>query len=55
MKNHPDRLWIAAMVTALSAAAVSAQPQATGLQVIATMPVKGITPDVVDDHYYKRE
>ena len=25
------------------------------LQVIATMPVKGITPDVVDDHYYKRE
>jgi len=25
------------------------------LQVIATMPVKGITPDVIDDHYYKRE
>ena len=25
------------------------------LQVIATMPVKGITPDIVDDHYYKRE
>jgi alpha-N-arabinofuranosidase len=25
------------------------------MQVIATMPVKGITPDVVDDHYYKRE
>jgi alpha-N-arabinofuranosidase len=25
------------------------------LQVIATMPVKGVTPDVVDDHYYKRE
>jgi alpha-N-arabinofuranosidase len=25
------------------------------IQVIATMPVKGITPDVVDDHYYKRE
>ena len=25
------------------------------LQVIATMPVKGMTPDVVDDHYYKRE
>jgi alpha-N-arabinofuranosidase len=25
------------------------------LQIIATMPVKGITPDVVDDHYYKRE
>lgn len=25
------------------------------LQVIATMPVKGITPDVVDDHYYNRE
>ena len=25
------------------------------LQVIATMPVQGITPDVVDDHYYKRE
>jgi alpha-L-arabinofuranosidase len=23
--------------------------------VIATMPVKGIAPDVVDDHYYKRE
>jgi alpha-N-arabinofuranosidase len=23
--------------------------------VIATMPVKGMTPDVVDDHYYKRE
>jgi alpha-N-arabinofuranosidase len=25
------------------------------LQVIATMPVKGVTPDIVDDHYYKRE
>ena len=25
------------------------------IQVIATMPVKGTTPDVVDDHYYKRE
>ncbi len=25
------------------------------LQVIATMPVNGVTPDVVDDHYYKRE
>ena len=25
------------------------------MQVIATMPVKGMTPDVVDDHYYKRE
>jgi len=25
------------------------------LQVIATIPVKGIAPDVVDDHYYKRE
>ncbi|MEI9974945.1 MAG: alpha-L-arabinofuranosidase C-terminal domain-containing protein [Ignavibacteriota bacterium] len=25
------------------------------LQVIATVPVKGMTPDVVDDHYYKRE
>jgi alpha-N-arabinofuranosidase len=25
------------------------------LQVIATMPVEGVTPDVVDDHYYKRE
>jgi alpha-N-arabinofuranosidase len=25
------------------------------LQVIATMPVNGTTPDVVDDHYYKRE
>jgi alpha-L-arabinofuranosidase len=25
------------------------------IQVIATMPVKGITPDVIDDHYYKRE
>jgi alpha-L-arabinofuranosidase len=25
------------------------------LQVIATMPVKGVIPDVVDDHYYKRE
>ena len=25
------------------------------LQVIATIPVKGITPDVIDDHYYKRE
>ena len=26
-----------------------------GIQVIATMPVESITPDVVDDHYYKRE
>jgi alpha-N-arabinofuranosidase len=25
------------------------------LQVIATIPVSGITPDVIDDHYYKRE
>jgi alpha-L-arabinofuranosidase len=25
------------------------------LQVIATIPVSGTTPDVVDDHYYKRE
>jgi alpha-N-arabinofuranosidase len=25
------------------------------LQIIATMPVNGTTPDVVDDHYYKRE
>jgi alpha-L-arabinofuranosidase len=25
------------------------------VQVIATMPVKGVTPDIVDDHYYKRE
>jgi len=25
------------------------------LQIIATMPVSGMTPDVVDDHYYKRE
>jgi alpha-N-arabinofuranosidase len=25
------------------------------IQVIATMPVKGTTPDIVDDHYYKRE
>ena len=25
------------------------------LQVIATMPVNGVTPDVIDDHYYKRE
>jgi alpha-N-arabinofuranosidase len=25
------------------------------VQVIATMPVNGMTPDVVDDHYYKRE
>ena len=25
------------------------------LQVIATMPVNGVTPDVVDDHYYQRE
>jgi len=25
------------------------------LQVIATMPVNGITPDLVDDHYYHRE
>jgi alpha-L-arabinofuranosidase len=26
-----------------------------GIQVIATMPVKGVTPDIIDDHYYKRE
>ena len=25
------------------------------IQVIATIPVKGIIPDIVDDHYYKRE
>jgi alpha-L-arabinofuranosidase len=25
------------------------------IQVIATMPVKGVTPDVVDDHYYSRQ
>ncbi len=25
------------------------------IQVIATMPVKGVVPDVVDDHYYSRE
>jgi alpha-N-arabinofuranosidase len=25
------------------------------IQTIATIPVKGVTPDVVDDHYYKRE
>jgi alpha-N-arabinofuranosidase len=25
------------------------------VQVIATIPVKGLTPDVIDDHYYKRE
>jgi alpha-N-arabinofuranosidase len=25
------------------------------IQVIATMPVNGMTPDVVDDHYYRRE
>lgn len=25
------------------------------IQIIATMPVKGVIPDVVDDHYYKRE
>ncbi len=25
------------------------------LQIIATMPVNGMTPDVVDDHYYKRQ
>ncbi|HEY2012356.1 MAG TPA: alpha-L-arabinofuranosidase C-terminal domain-containing protein [Bryobacteraceae bacterium] len=25
------------------------------MQIIATMPVKGMTPDIVDDHYYKRE
>jgi alpha-N-arabinofuranosidase len=25
------------------------------IQVIATMPVKGVNPDVVDDHYYNRE
>jgi alpha-N-arabinofuranosidase len=24
------------------------------IQVIATMPVNGVTPDIVDDHYYKR-
>ncbi len=24
------------------------------IQVIATMPVTGVTPDIVDDHYYKR-
>ncbi|HKX33598.1 MAG TPA: alpha-L-arabinofuranosidase C-terminal domain-containing protein [Blastocatellia bacterium] len=24
------------------------------IQVIATIPVKGVTPDVIDDHYYKR-
>jgi len=26
-----------------------------GLQVIATIPVNGVVPDVIDDHYYKRE
>ncbi len=25
------------------------------LQIIATMPIKGMVPDVVDDHYYKRQ
>lgn len=25
------------------------------IQVIATMPVKGVTPDVLDEHYYKRK
>jgi alpha-L-arabinofuranosidase len=25
------------------------------IQVIATVPVQGVTPDIVDDHYYKRE
>ena len=25
------------------------------LQVIATIPVNGVVPDVIDDHYYKRE
>jgi alpha-L-arabinofuranosidase len=25
------------------------------IQVIATIPVKGVIPDIVDDHYYKRE
>src|SRR5437588_4322404 len=25
------------------------------MQIIATIPVKGTTPDIVDDHYYKRE
>ncbi|MDE3198462.1 MAG: alpha-N-arabinofuranosidase, partial [Acidobacteriota bacterium] len=25
------------------------------LQIIATMPIQGMTPDVIDDHYYKRE
>ena len=25
------------------------------LQIIATIPVSGITPDVIDDHYYKRQ
>jgi alpha-N-arabinofuranosidase len=28
--------------------------QYPGLQIIATMPVKSIRPDVVDDHYYRR-
>ena len=27
----------------------------SAIQVIATMPVSGVTPDLVDDHYYKRE
>jgi alpha-N-arabinofuranosidase len=31
------------------------QAQYPNLNVIATMPVNGVTPDVVDDHYYKRE
>jgi alpha-N-arabinofuranosidase len=31
------------------------QAQYPNLSVIATMPVNGVTPDVVDDHYYKRE
>src|SRR5947207_12101103 len=25
------------------------------MQIIATMPVQGMTPDILDDHYYKRE
>jgi alpha-L-arabinofuranosidase len=25
------------------------------MQIIATMPLKGMTPDIIDDHYYKRE
>jgi alpha-L-arabinofuranosidase len=27
----------------------------SGLQVIATMPITGMTPDLVDDHYYSRQ